>query len=85
MQPDHVTVLVDGRAVRVPSGVTVIAALAYGEQMCTRLSVTGEPRFALCGIGQCHECRVTIDEHAHRLACQVVCADGMRIVTAEAP
>lgn len=82
MPPDHVTVLIDGRAVRVPAGVTVVAALACAEQLCTRRSVTGEVRFALCGIGQCHECRVTIDARPHRLACQVRCEEGMRIVTA---
>lgn len=82
MQPDHVTVFVDASAVHVPAGATVLTALVCADQICTRRSVTGEPRFALCGIGQCHECRVTIDDRAHRLACQVRCEDGMRIATA---
>ncbi len=81
MASSPVHVLVDGRAVTVAAGVSVIAALVTAERLCTRLSVSGEPRFALCGVGQCHECRVSIDGRAHRLACQVRCVDGMVIET----
>lgn len=80
-EEQHVLVYVDGRAVDVAAGASVIAALALAGATCTRVSVGGEPRFALCGIGQCQECRVTIDGVAHRLACQSACRDGMRIVT----
>ena len=73
-------VTVDGTAVDVPSGASVVAALVIAGAMCTRRAVTGEPRFAFCGIGQCHECRVTIDGRA-RLACRTVCAPGMIIET----
>lgn len=83
MQDDGgvVTVFVDGQPVSVPAGVSVVAALALADAMCTRVSVSGEPRFALCGMGQCQECRVCIDGRVHRLACQAACADGMRITT----
>lgn len=74
-------VTIDGTAVDVPSGANVVAALVIAGSMCTRRAVTGEPRFAFCGIGQCQECRVTIDGRAHRLACRTVCAPGMIIET----
>jgi predicted molibdopterin-dependent oxidoreductase YjgC len=84
MPPEEVTIQIDGRPLRVAAGTSVIAALMLAGRMCTRRSVTGEARFALCGMGQCQECRVTIDGRAHRLACQERCADAMEIVTGEA-
>ncbi len=81
MLTDQVQVSVDGRAVTVEAGASVVAALVVAGQLCTRRSVGGEARFALCGIGQCQECRVTIDGRAQRLACQVRCTPGMQIVT----
>ena len=80
--PDSLSrVLVDGAAVAVPSGVTVVAALVAARSPCTRRSVTGQPRFAFCGIGRCQECRVTVDGNANQLACMTICADGMTIET----
>ena len=35
-----------------------------------RQSITGEPRGPLCGVGICHECRLTIDGRPHQLSCQ---------------
>lgn len=81
MHADEVLVFVDGRAVRVAAGASVVAALVLAGQLCTRRSVSGEKRFALCGMGQCQECRVTIDGRAHRLACQERCHTGMSIKT----
>ena len=74
-------VIVDGQAVEVEEGASVIAALVLADRLCTRLSVRGEPRFALCGTGQCQECRVTIDGQPQRLACMAVCRAGMAIAT----
>ena len=74
-------VSVDGNAVDVPAGASVVAALVIAGSMCTRRAVTGGPRFAFCGIGQCQECRVTINGRPHRLACRTVCAPGMIIET----
>lgn len=80
--PDSTSrVLVDGVAVDVPRGVTVVAALVAANTLCTRRSVTGQRRFAFCGIGQCQECRVTVDGCANQLACGTICADGMTIET----
>ncbi|HSR96643.1 MAG TPA: FAD-dependent oxidoreductase [Kofleriaceae bacterium] len=47
---------------------TLAAARARAGQPF-RTSVTGEPRAPLCGMGVCHECRVTIEGDAHQLAC----------------
>jgi aerobic-type carbon monoxide dehydrogenase small subunit (CoxS/CutS family) len=39
-----------------------------------------QPRAPFCGMGVCQECRVLIDGR-RRLACQAVCAEGMRVET----
>jgi D-hydroxyproline dehydrogenase subunit gamma len=83
MAADVVLVFVDGQALQVAAGTSVVAALVMAGRMCTRRSVTGETRFALCGMGQCQECRVTIDGRPHRLACQERCLPGMAILTGE--
>jgi len=81
----EVLVVIDGTPLAVQSDTTVAAALVvrYGVRG-TRRSVRGQPRAALCGMGVCQECRVTIDERAHALACQTMCRDGM-VVRTEAP
>ncbi|MGN6580505.1 MAG: 2Fe-2S iron-sulfur cluster-binding protein [Bordetella sp.] len=81
---------IDGRCIAVPAGSTVAAAIACavvdteGSGVITRRSVSGALRGPLCGMGVCQECRVTIDGNAHRLACQTLCAAGMRVETAAA-
>ena len=69
--------------VRVPAGSSVAAALAQQPPGRTRLSVSGQWRAPLCGMGVCHECRVLINGR-ERLACQTVCEDGMLIATSTA-
>ncbi|NHZ93256.1 (2Fe-2S)-binding protein [Massilia sp. CCM 8733] len=81
MACDEIVVQVDGRPVAVPAGVSVVAALVLSDALCTRRSVSGEARFALCGMGYCQECRVSIDGRPHRLACQSACRAGMVIAT----
>ncbi|HVE11511.1 MAG TPA: (2Fe-2S)-binding protein [Paraburkholderia sp.] len=86
MRDEHAALLrvtVDGRAVDVADGSTVAAALVISAGIGgTRLSASGMPRAALCGMGVCQECRVTIDGRAHVLACQTLCRDGQIIETA---
>lgn len=72
---------VDGRAVETRAGVTVAAAMLNAGVSTFRHSVTGEARAAVCGMGICHECRVTIDGIAHRRACLELVRDGMEIDT----
>ncbi len=76
-----VALTVDGKPVQVVPGTTVAAAaLIAGTQ--TRVSVSGEPRAPLCGMGICFECRVTIDGVPHQRSCQILCAPGMQVATA---
>ena len=79
----RVEVQVDGTRVRIPVGSSVAAALAQQPPGRTRLSVSGQWRAPLCGMGVCHECRVLINGR-ERLACQTVCEDGMLIATSTA-
>lgn len=76
-----VNVIIDGQVVVVEEGTLIVAAIAKQGVHGTRLSVSGEPRAALCGMGICQECRVTVDGRAHMLACQTVCRDGQIIRT----
>lgn len=80
-----VTLLIDGRTHAVPATCSVAAALAHAGLAATRVSVTGQPRQAFCGMGQCQECRVTIDGQAQRLACMTTVHEGMQVSTREAP
>ncbi len=80
----RVRVQVDGVALEVACGATVAAAIeqaAGGVPARYRRAVSGGARAALCGMGVCHECRVTIDGRAHRLACVTRCVPGMVIAT----
>jgi predicted molibdopterin-dependent oxidoreductase YjgC len=78
---ERIRVTVDARTIEVEAGTLVVAALAIAGLRGTRTSVSGQPRAALCGMGICQECRVTIDGRAHALACQTVCRDGQIIQT----
>lgn len=84
LPPATVTIHADGRAIQVPAGISVAAALLELRVMAFRHSVAGEWRGPLCGMGTCYECRVTINGAPHRRACLVRVAEGMEIVTAEA-
>jgi predicted molibdopterin-dependent oxidoreductase YjgC len=79
---ERIELIIDGGAVNVDAGCSVAAAIAIAGGGVTRRSVGGTPRAPVCGMGVCQECRVTIDGRAHRLACQTLCAPGMRVQTA---
>jgi predicted molibdopterin-dependent oxidoreductase YjgC len=72
---------IDNNAVQVEQGTTVAAAVLIAGETAFRTSVTGQPRGPLCGMGICFECRVTINGIAHARSCQIVCEDGMKVVT----
>lgn len=73
---------VNGRAVSVPPGTVVAAAIALAGQTKFRESVLRQPRGPLCGMGVCLECRVTINGQAHCRSCQVLCEPGMEVISA---
>ncbi len=76
----QVTVSINGEQVQVARGTTVAAALLNLGLPC-RISESGEPRTALCGMGICFECRVHVDGEPYQRACQIVCREGMRVLT----
>ncbi|MFL5243949.1 MAG: (2Fe-2S)-binding protein [Gemmataceae bacterium] len=80
--PSSIAVTINGRPTEVSEGCTVAAAVMLTSGSCFRLSVTGQPRGPLCGMGVCFECRVTIDGQPQQRSCQTLCREGMCIVTA---
>ena len=77
------TIRVNGQEVTVAEGSVVFAAIAAAGQGACRTSVDSEARGALCGMGICYECRVTIDGRPHCRSCQVICKAGMEVRTDE--
>jgi D-hydroxyproline dehydrogenase subunit gamma len=76
---EELRVFVNGHAVSVPAGASVaVAILQAGVPF--RISVSGEPRSALCAMGICEECRATVDGLPHVRTCQRIAADRMEIV-----
>jgi D-hydroxyproline dehydrogenase subunit gamma len=76
---DAVEITVNGRRVHVEKGSTVAAALLALGDPAFRVSVAGERRAPLCGMGTCYECRVTIDDVEQRRACLERVRPGMRV------
>lgn len=75
-----VTVQVNGERVTLPRGSMLIAALLNAGAPC-RVSVSGEQRTALCGMGICFECRAIVDGLPQQRTCQIVCKEGMTVET----
>lgn len=78
-----IAVRVNGQSVSVPIGTSVAAAVMRTGCWALRKSISGEPRGALCGMGICFECRVTIDGQSQQRSCQVLCRAGMEIASDE--
>ncbi|HEU5466600.1 MAG TPA: (2Fe-2S)-binding protein [Gemmatimonadales bacterium] len=77
------SIIIDGRLLEVPEGITVAAAMLNAGEDAFRDSVSGMPRGAVCGMGICFECRVTIDGARGRRACLERVSPGMRVTTRE--
>lgn len=80
--PEEISVTVNHQTVMVPLGATAAVAMAIAAQAC-RVSVTGQPRSTLCGMGICYECRAVINGKPHCKSCQTICHTGMNILTQE--
>jgi len=78
--PENVIVTINGKRLEVMEGTVVAAAMLQADEPC-RVSVSGEPRTAVCGMGICFECRAVVNGVAHRRTCQLVCTDGMTVET----
>lgn len=79
--PEPIKVMIDGKMVQVSAETTVAAAVFIAGAGFSRVSVSGEPRTPLCGMGICFECRVMIDGRHHLRSCQILCRAGMKIST----
>lgn len=78
-QPKMVEVILDGRPVTLPSGITVAAALLGRKDPVSRISPTsGRPCSPHCLMGVCFECMMEIDG-VHRQACMTEVTPGMVI------
>ncbi len=77
---EQCTIAINGRRVQVSKGTSVAAAMMMALDPC-RVSVSGEARGPVCGMGICMECCATVNGIAHRRTCQLVCAQGMEIET----
>jgi hypothetical protein len=77
---DPVVVEVNGKALEVPRGTTASGAFLIADAPC-RISISGEPRSALCGMGICFECRAIVDGVRHVRTCQLMCYPGMTLET----
>jgi hypothetical protein len=75
---EQITLSINGRCVTVAAGTSVAVALMAAGESC-RISINGEPRGPLCGMGICYECRTEIDGVAHTRTCQITCAPDMDI------
>lgn len=80
--PREFMVRVNGASVSVPAGTTVAVAMTMAKQPC-RVSITGEPRGPLCGMGICFECRAIVNGIPHSRGCQLLCEPGMEVRTDE--
>jgi predicted molibdopterin-dependent oxidoreductase YjgC len=76
-----ITLQINNQAISVAEGSTVATAIFAAGPDSFRCSVSGEPRFPLCGMGVCFECRVTIDGVTHQRSCQIKAEEGMKIET----
>lgn len=78
---ESIEIKIDGTAMSVPVGTSVASAIFNSGKSILRHSVTGEPRGALCGMGICFECRVTVNGVPHVRSCVTLCQPGMEIRT----
>jgi sarcosine oxidase subunit alpha len=80
LSEQSVSVQLNGKSLNVAEGTSVAAALLLAGQP-SRISVTGEPRTALCGMGICFECRAIVNGIEHQRTCQLLCEHGMTVET----
>lgn len=78
--PEPITLTVNQKAIAVSPSTTVAVAIAIAGAAC-RISITGEPRGPLCGMGICFECRARINGALQQRSCQILCQQGMDVRT----
>ena len=80
MPDQQVVIHVDGSPISVPAGSMLSAALLTASAPC-RISTTGQPRTAVCGMGICLECRAVVNGVPHTRTRQITCQEGMLVET----
>lgn len=78
--PEMIALQINGKLVEVAGGTSVAVALLLADQP-SRLSITGEMRGPLCGMGICFECRAMVNGRQHQRTCQLPCMAGMTVET----
>jgi predicted molibdopterin-dependent oxidoreductase YjgC len=76
-----IEIVVDGERHQVQEGMPLAAALLRLGVTAFRISVRGEQRTPLCGMGTCFECRVTIGGRLHQRSCLIPCTAGLVVET----
>ncbi|MER7519632.1 (2Fe-2S)-binding protein [Streptomyces sp. NPDC126499] len=78
------TLTFDGRELPFHDGQSIAAALWSSGILAWRTTrAGGAPRGAFCGIGQCHDCLVTVNGRPNRRACLVPARPGDTVTTQE--
>jgi sarcosine oxidase subunit alpha len=76
---ERVNLLVNGKPLSVPAGLTLAVALAKAGIKGFRRSVRGQARGPVCGMGTCFECRVTVNGRGHCRSYLTPCQNGMEV------
>ena len=77
---DDVEIVIDGEALRVRRGESVLAALLAHGHVAISKDVAGRVSGAYCGMGVCFACNVAVDG-VKRRACAITVQAGMSIRT----
>ena len=82
----RITLRLDGAPIEAQRGDTLLTALLAAGAGHLRESEFGDgPRAGFCLMGACQDCWVWTEDGARLRACSTTVADGMRIVTRDAP
>lgn len=77
---EKLTLIVNGKEIEAYRGESLLAALmAAGYKNLKKSPVRGEPRGALCGMGVCFECLVSINGIPNLRSCLVEVEDNLEI------
>lgn len=79
VQIARIEMQINGRSIFAQSDESVLAALQRAGMHFSRRDAGQAPRAALCGMGVCQECAVTINDERGQLACMRRCHAGMRV------
>jgi predicted molibdopterin-dependent oxidoreductase YjgC len=77
---EKVTLSVNGKEVSAYKGETLLAALiAAGYRGLKKSPIKNEPRGALCGMGVCFECLVTVNGEPNIRSCMIEVENRMTV------